>query len=202
MMKKGLSLIVAMAVAAVALQAFAGNVDLGSARQTAMDFLSARNGAGMLRQAMPQELWSRAEPSAVLDDGAAYYIVNTDKGFVVVAGDDRARKILAYGDSPLTDLDDLPAGARFWLDLYKRQIGILQSQPGLSLTRQRLRSSWNHPSESIEPMLHTQWSQTGPFNLQCPKVNNLFCYAGCSAVALAQVMRYWEYPSRCDSLPG
>lgn len=201
-MKKGLSLIVAMAVTAMVMQAFAGNVDQGSARRAAMEFLSARQGTGKLRQAKPQELWSRAEPSAVLAGEAAYYIVSTDKGFVVVAGDDRARTILAYGDSPLTDVEDLPAGARFWLDLYKRQIGMLQSRPEMSVSKQRLRSSWNHPRESIAPLLHTQWSQTGPFNQQCPKVGVSYCYAGCSAVALAQVMRYWEYPSSCDSLPG
>ncbi len=201
-MKKTLLFLIAMLVTPLLVPALAESIDLAAAQQTAMDFVRSRNASGRFMSAQPQRLWSHAEPSAVKPREAAYYVVNTDRGFVVVSGDDRTRTILAYGDTPLKDLDDLPPGALFWLDLYKQQIGTLQSQPSESVSKQRLRSSWYHPSESISPMLRSQWSQTGPFNKYCPPLNNRYCYAGCSAVALAQVMRYWEYPAGSGSLPA
>ena len=202
-MKRLLLLIVAVLVTTVFVPALAENVDLATAQQAAMDFVRSRGATGQLRAAsMPRQLWSHAEPSAVSPRNAAYYIVNTDRGYVVVSGDDRARTILAYSDQPLKDLDDLPDGALFWLDLYKRQVELLQSQPEMSVSKQRQRSSWDHPSESIAPLLNTQWSQSSPFNRMCPTIDDKFCYAGCSAVALAQVMRYWEYPIVSGPVPS
>ncbi len=140
-MKRLLLLIVAVLVTTVFVPALAENVDLATAQQAAMDFVRSRGATGQLRAAsMPRQLWSHAEPSAVSPRNAAYYIVNTDRGYVVVSGDDRARTILAYSDQPLKDLDDLPDGALFWLDLYKRQIELLQSQPEMSVSKQRQRS--------------------------------------------------------------
>ena len=182
-------------------QAVARDVDLATARQAAMEFLSSHSDSHLLKATQPRELWSHAEPSSLDEKLAAYYIIGTDKGFVVVAGDDRARRILAYSDTPVADVEDLPAPARFWLDLYKRQIEVLQSQPGADVSARCLRSSWYHSNESITPLLHSVWSQTNPFNKRCPLIDGKVSYAGCSAVALAQVMRYWEYPEVSDTLP-
>ena len=201
-MKRKLLLVVALLVSTLVVPALADNVDLETAERAAMDFVCSRNASGQFRSAMPRQLWAHTEPSRVDPRQAAYYIVNTDKGFVIVAGDDRARTILAYSDNPLTDIDDLPPGALYWLDLYRQQIEALQTHPDLSVSPQRLRTSLYHPSESISPLLQSQWSQGNPFNRNCPKVGSSTCYAGCSAVALAQVMRYWQYPARSDTLPS
>ena len=200
-MKRKLLFIAALLATTLVVPALAENIDLATAQRTAMDFVCSRNASGQFRLAMPKQLWSHAEPSAVNPNQAAYYVVNTDQGFVIVAGDDRARTVLAYGDHPLTDMDDLPSGARSLLDLYRRQIQALQSSPDVVVPQQRLKSNLYHPAESITPMLSTQWGQTSPFNRMCPMIGNSYCYAGCSAVALAQVMRYWQYPAQSDSLP-
>ena len=110
-MRKALSLFVAVLVATSAVHTTAGNVDLVTARRTAMDFLCSGSVKGQIRSMTPQPLWTHAEASEAPDGGAAYYIVSTDMGYVVVAGDDRARPILAYSDYPLADMDELPAGA-------------------------------------------------------------------------------------------
>ena len=201
-MRKALSLFVAVLVATSAVHTTAGNVDLVTARRTAMDFLCSGSVKGQIRSMTPQPLWTHAEASEAPDGGAAYYIVSTDMGYVVVAGDDRARPILAYSDYPLADMDELPAGAQFWLELYKRQIEALQLQPELEASAQSFSASWNHPTTSILPMLHTEWGQSSPFNYLCPTIDGQPGYAGCSAVALAQVMRYWQYPASCDPLPA
>ena len=42
----------------------------------------------------------------------------------------------------------------------------------------------------VEPLIHTTWSQTSPYNDQCP--DNML--AGCVAIAMAQVMHFHKYP--------
>lgn len=42
----------------------------------------------------------------------------------------------------------------------------------------------------VEPLIQTTWSQTTPYNDQCP--DNML--AGCVAIAMAQVMNYHKYP--------
>ena len=163
-MKRTLLFVIAVLVSTVVVPVMAENIDMATAQRVAMDFVCSHNATGSIKSSMPRQLWSHAEPSAAVAGDVAYFIVSTDRGFVVVAGDDRARAILAYSDSPLTDINDLPTGARFWLDLYKRQIEELQSQPEMKVTSDRLRSSWYHPAESITPMLRSVWSQGSPFN--------------------------------------
>lgn len=46
----------------------------------------------------------------------------------------------------------------------------------------------------ICPLLQTQWGQGNPYNLQCPIKSGKHCQTGCVATAMAQVMRYYEWP--------
>lgn len=55
-------------------------------------------------------------------------------------------------------------------------------------------------AERVEPLLRTTWGQDAPFNLLCPEKPNgqgdmQHCRVGCVACAMAQVMRYHEYPA-------
>ena len=131
---------------------------------------------------------------------AAYYIVNTDKGYVIVAGDDRAREILAYGEGSLKSVNDLPEATQYFLDIYQKQMEYLQAHPGLmpqKLTTNR--------GISVEPLLQTAWNQGKPYNMKTPRKgygSDPYCKVGCAAVALAQVMNFWKYPVSSPALPG
>lgn len=48
----------------------------------------------------------------------------------------------------------------------------------------------------VAPLLTTEWSQRAPYNNLCPKdsKNNESTLAGCVAIAMAQVMNYWQWP--------
>lgn len=48
------------------------------------------------------------------------------------------------------------------------------------------------------PLITTLWGQTGYYNQQCPfdAGENKYTYAGCTAVAIAQVMKFWNNPSQ------
>ncbi|MBR0240580.1 MAG: C10 family peptidase [Bacteroidales bacterium] len=64
----------------------------------------------------------------------------------------------------------------------------------------------------ISPLITTKWGQRGPYNTQCPIVqepeydddgvlvgyNDVHALTGCVATATAQIMAYWEYPSGYD----
>lgn len=44
-------------------------------------------------------------------------------------------------------------------------------------------------------MLKTQWDQTAPYNSLCPELNNSRTLTGEVATAMAQAMKYYEYPN-------
>lgn len=178
----------------------AGNVDLSTAQTRAAKFLHNKTSHGRLMTSAPTVKWTHEVKNSSNAAMAAYYIVNTDKGYVVVAGDDRSREILAYGEGTLTDLNDLPEAVQYFLNIYQKQIEYLQAHPGLM--PQKLNRNLG---VSVEPMLVTEWSQGKPYNMKTPKKgygSDPYCKVGCAAVALGQVMRFWEYPEVSPALPG
>ena len=178
----------------------AGNVDLSTAQTRAAKFLLNKTSHGRLMTSAPTVKWTHEVKNSSNAAMAAYYIVNTDKGYVVVAGDDRSREILAYGEGTLTDLNDLPEAVQYFLNIYQKQIEYLQAHPGLM--PQKLNRNLG---VSVEPMLVTEWSQGKPYNMKTPKKgygSDPYCKVGCAAVALGQVMRFWEYPEVSPALPG
>lgn len=53
--------------------------------------------------------------------------------------------------------------------------------------------------ESVEPLLATSWGQSVPYNSLCPTRTNSsgeaeHCPVGCVALALGQIMKYYNYP--------
>ena len=123
----------------------------------------------------------------------AYYIFNTGDGFVIVAGDDRAEQILGYGDDEL-DMNDIPCCMQFMLDSYKEQIDYLLEHPGLEVET----PSMNAPmltATNVAPMVTAKFNQGKPYNNLVPTYNGSRCRAGCSCVALCQVMHYYKYPT-------
>lgn len=49
----------------------------------------------------------------------------------------------------------------------------------------------------VEPLIQTTWSQDGYYNQYCPADTNGpngHTYVGCVATAMAQIIRYWQWP--------
>lgn len=128
------------------------------------------------------------------------YIFNADPGFVVMAADDCARPILGYSLTDRFDTDNMPKNMRWWLQQYSDEIqwGIENGiQPDNSTA-----TEWNCLKEGIQtrgqsevvvsPLIDTRWNQGDPYNMYCP--NN--SVTGCVATAMAQVMKYWDYPEQ------
>ncbi len=179
------------------LQLTAANVDLATAQQSAQRFLMSKTANGRFMTSAPTVKWTHEVKNSSNASLAAFYIVNTDRGFAIVSGDDRARDVLAYGDLPLDDLNDLPGGLQYFFNIYQKQMEFLQAHPGLAIQKSAVTRG-----VSVEPMLQTAWAQDKPYCYQCPKVGKNYCLVGCTATSLAQVMRYWEYPATAPAMEG
>jgi hypothetical protein len=187
---KKLLFIVTLLVAMM--QATATNVDLPMAQAMAQRFMQGQAGKRFNGTPVTDVKLLHAEPNSTRADLPVYYIFNSDRGFIIVAGDDRAQEILAYGDRPL-DMKRMPDNMKFWLDTYKTQIEYLQAHPGLVVDQPKPNKRLS--TSTIPPMLTAEWDQDEPYYNHCPKYNGSYCLTGCPATSLSMVFYFWKYPT-------
>ena len=188
-----------MAVLAMsALNAAAGNIDATTARMTANSFLKQKATTGKFKAASTADIkLAYTEKSSV--SGNAFYVFNIDGGgWVIVAGDDRAKQVLAYGNTGNIDMDNMPGNMKAYLNMLKGQIETAQAYKGKTVP---VKASKNRTV--VEPLLKTSWGQGEPWNRLCP-VNGAgeTTSVGCAPLAMAQVLYYWKYPNEVSEMPG
>ena len=170
-----------------------------AASQAASRFLSSGKHVGLNTPCVDLELM-HLQPSAVKAGAADYYVFNTydRSAFVIIAGDDRAHKLLGYGEGEF-DAKRIPDNLRWLLDHYAKQIEYLHAHPEEDFPIQSLSPRENR-NLVIPEMLTTRWGQGSPYNNLCPTVDGRLCATGCVATAMAQVMNYWQYPAVLPAL--
>ncbi len=137
-----------------------------------------------------------------LDPTVYYYVFNTiTDGFVIVSGDDAVDPILAYSNSGSFSAENIPQCVAKWLEDYKSEIRRivnlkLHANAEISELWNRLKGSNDYNarlsnSTSINPLMLTQWNQSPYENTLCPGGS----VTGCVATAMAQIMKYWNYPA-------
>ena len=179
-------------LAASGLLAMASPVTLQTAQQVAETFWHNNLPAGS----------GLADAKATLVEGTGFsqlYIfdMGSGAGFVIVSADDCAYPILGY--SMKNPAGELGANIRFWLNQYEQEIAYLveQETPAndyiAAQWRTLLDGTWQPPKStlSVSPMLTTQWNQSPYYNNYCPTGTP----AGCTAIAVAQVMKFWNHPA-------
>ena len=117
--------------------------------------------------------------------------------YLVLSADDMAVPVLGYSDSlepVVTDGSDMkmPPQLKWWLDEYARQIGYLRNNSAKHVSP--LRNDVAAERQPIAPLCRTKWGQGEPYNTFCPVVNGETSITGCGATALAQVMKYHQWP--------
>ena len=133
-----------------------------------------------------------------------FYIFSSDNGFVIVSADDRTSPIIAYSDKNPFAVKDMSVNVYEWLKNVDKGIqGLIDDKVVASET---VKAEWKSfakgekPSakyrSAVEPLIKTQWDQSFPFNSMCPMINEEQAVAGCVATAMAQIMKYWEWPHR------
>ena len=133
------------------------------------------------------------------------YVINlgNDQGFVVVSGEDGAvSEVLGYCDHGSFAYDKAPVQLLDLLNEYSNGIDSLRQTPSMAKSKsvQGLSgvtsASSSYPSYLgevvVAPLLTTKWNQLAPYNNLVPDG----CYTGCVPTAVAQVMKYWEWPKQ------
>ncbi len=184
------------AFAVASLNVNAKSVDVTAARAAAGKFIQQNTAIKFRSSSLNSIKLAHAEKSSVKDN--AYYVFNIDGGgWVIIAGDDRAKQVLAYGDNGSIDMNGMPDNMKSYLNRYKSQIELLQNYKG-EVEPMKIKSV-----EPVEPLLRSiDWAQQSPFNYQCPTYNGSRSSVGCAALAMAQVVNYWEYPTDFPALGG
>ena len=188
MIKKSLFLLLTVIVSFMTANAITINED--QARDIAASFIATRSG----KSTAPRIAARGPQLNAVVAGShASYYVFNAgqDDGYVIVAGDDRVPAILGYSDQGRFDLQDVPEAMLEWLNGYAAQIEAIVNG-GAPEVRNASRAP-------ISPMLPVRWGQGMPYNVLLPHITGSeydHAYVGCVAVAMAQVMAYWQYPPR------
>ena len=206
-----LSLTISLIISLAAVSA--NPIDTAGAKAVAQTFYSSVTGqlptkgatSGIACQAMLAENGLRS--TRATDAGTAcFYVVNMDDGFVIVSADDRVTPILGYSTSSRFDYDNVPENMALFLEGYRQEIAycINNSEPASTETSrnwQRLLNQESLPATraSVSPLLQTTWSQDPYYNNYCPvdAANTYSGHAvtGCVATAMAQIIRYWQWPT-------
>ena len=140
-----------------------------------------------------------------------YYVFNVSngEGFVIVAGDDCVKPILAYSTTGQYDPQNVSEGFAFTLEGFREEIQYVREH-NLSATPDIV-AEWNAVTKTgsfkrsgqtcvvVGPLCQTLWNQNFPWNSQCPEDpegSGGHVYAGCVATAMGQVMKFWEWPAQ------
>ncbi len=150
-----------------------------------------------------QRVAERVLPGHTFDavnlDGIYLFSSADGKGFVLVSGDDCVRPLLAYSTDGIFEVNGMPAHVAAWLDGYRREIASLRAA-GIEASPE-VQALWQEATprkstRAVAPLLTTRWAQRAYYNKYCPydTVDSAYSVTGCVATAMAQLMRYWQYP--------
>lgn len=160
--------------------------------QEALDRVVAQmnvHNASSHRAPMQASSFSLAKVGTISQQTApSYYVFNrTSGGFVVAPADDAQPAVLALIDEGSYDEANLPDGFKAWLSEVT--------------TCGAAKAPAQAPAASVSPLLDEAmiaWGQEAPYNNDCPKiVYDGYPYAplaGCAAIAVGQIMRYYQWP--------
>jgi len=152
---------------------------------------------------------------------ARYYSI-TPRGFVVVPVLKEMTPVKAYSDESNLDADQeggflllLREMLSYRMKLYAERFGSLeavQSADELAVFGQGQKQLWGKYAVSVDefsakmssrqslavtdagPLLTSSWHQRDPYDQYCPMGDGGLTVVGCVATAVAQIMKYWQWP--------
>jgi hypothetical protein len=123
-------------------------------------------------------------------------------GYIIVTADDKAEPLIGYGLNSNFSFNDAPPALLFLLGEYKVEMkGIITNN---LKGDESITAKWDkYSSEDYSvlksytvgtKLLSTNWGQSSPYNNNCPLDPNTGnrCLVGCTAVALGQILNYWN----------
>ena len=136
-----------------------------------------------------------------------FYVFNTADGFVIVSADDCETPIIGYSREGRFDPNNVPPQMEDYLqDFVARiQYGIENYITADEITAKQWelvkaigKLNERIDIKSVDPLLTEMWEQGCLYNSLCPTFEKVPCghaEAGCVAVAMGQIMHYWQHPT-------
>ena len=189
--------------------AFSKHIDENTAKQVGQTFLTGMASTKTLKSVDKLELVYKVNAANTNgkytknnEEITCFYVFAGTNGFVIVAGDDNVSPILGYSYEGTFVADNMPPNLTAWLEGYKNEIRyVIENE---IFATEQIRKEWNdyydgnlpkmRKGTSVLPLLSTQWNQNPYYNDLCPGNGSSKTVTGCVATAMAQVMKYWEYP--------
>lgn len=152
---------------------------------------------------------------------AMYVITFSPNGYIVISATKKESPILGFSNNSNFDFDNLPLGLAEWIVGRMDKIQTLKYTTDMEIPT-KISQEWsfwageeygeprpeNEPTiveewethTQIGPLLQTKWGQGVGYNnlapnMSCSNYTNGRAPTGCVATAVAQVMKYHQYPS-------
>ena len=212
-----------LVVSLISTTLWANPVDEVTAKAVGLNFFSSKVSSKKLGTVSQLQLVQTATDANAIP---CYYVYNVlgKKGFVIVAADDVSTPILGYSDESSFNTSRLPVQLKEWFSGYVNQISISIKQ-NLTAS-QSVKNSWQElltpvsknkyqtfgvttlGTPIVSPLLTTTWDQNpdvyfngsyyGAYNQYCPydTAASQRTYTGCVATAMAQIMKFWSFPTK------
>ena len=172
---------------------FAGPIDPEKATEIASGFWNrtAKAPNGILKLVPRSNMAKAGGRLQTKEQTPGFYIFTpeNEKGFVIVSGDDELPAVIGY--STTAKAGEMPPALCDLLNVYDMYVedvrnGVVKPvKPATTTT-----------NSNIEPMLTTTWNQNAPYNLMCPQINGSYAPTGCTATAIAQIMKFHNWPDK------
>ena len=194
---KKIWIITALLVSSMTLMA--ERVSPADAALVADHFMNAASSSSMQKAPAKRMVLKQAE---MAEENRYYLYPNENgEGWVIIAGDDAVSPVLAYSETGRFRTENMPVNVRKWMSKYNHFIQKIEAD-GVTASEetaaqwQALRKSPRRATGNavVGPLIQTQWDQESPYWNLCPGTGRNKAYVGCVATAMAQVMKFWEWP--------
>lgn len=197
MKRISLVLLLVLTTISQAFSQFATKVDETSARHIAQAFVTSH------------QTFKSQNLNLVSNQGNYIYNIGS-QGFVIISSNTILPPVLAWSDQGrFPSLEDAPENFASWIQHYSDMIDFAVAN---DITPEaRIQRQWDEAArgifgsrdtQTVDPLVSTHWNQDCYYNEYCPETDGWWweggpcghVYAGCVACAMAQVMKYWDYP--------
>jgi len=208
-MNKKIFQIILIVLTGLFLNANAKVVPIEQAKQVAKNIYFER--INLVKEMSYQSIYL-TEEYVISENGLpVYYVfnINYNEGFIIISAESNAYPIIAYSYESTYNPNNLNPGFEAEMKNYQAQIVYIRDK-NLEAD-DNITSTWEKYSVSkftkstanittVGPLIKTKWDQGCYYNTLCPVGNGGYGYCnhvptGCVATAMAQLMKYWSFPT-------
>src|ERR1035437_1632949 len=133
--------------------------------------------------------------------------INANNGFVIVSADDDAHPIIGYSTVAEFHAPSTTENPNFlyWMNMRKNE--IIGMRENHFLADADITNEWNayinniqlnnsRATNTVAQLCTTTWNQNPYYNASCPGTSPNQSVTGCVATAMAQIMKFWNYPAQ------